>query len=567
MVCAARHRQLFHLKLVLATVAGLALSTLPAPHAQAATPAPSGNHENGSVHVRTSGAWTTVSSKHASGGTFTSLGAPGHADVSFRGTGIEWVARTNAAGGLIDVYVDGARKRTVDLYSAQTKYRQVAFRLTGLPDRAHTLRLVRTGKRNPSSIGRNLLLDAVRVLDSRAPATPTTVTRTVQRGGVRISWAAGTDRDLAQYRVYRQLSAGGQLTLVGEVRAPSASLLDVGLPSSTAYSYRVTAVDSSGNASAPTRPVTLTTPAPAPTTRNRYAACPAATVTVSDSARLAAALDEATAGAVIRMLPGSYRGQFRLAVQASAAAPVWVCGPRTAVIDGGAPTARGGIRVQSSSHVVLAGMTIRNSLKGVAVWDSRHVTVADTRVEDIGDEAIHLLDFTTDSTVVANSISNTGLVNPQYGEGVYLGTAENNWCAFSRCLPDRSDRNSVLHNTFSRITAEPIEAKVATTGGVISGNTINGLGMRPTSYALIYVKGNDYVVAGNRGTNSSIDGILVIQRQSGWGRDNVVFGNAFYGSIPGYAVHVASAGLGNIVGCGTVAPSSAIAATNTSCQP
>ena len=44
------------------------------------------------------------------------------------------------------------------------------------------------------------------------------------------------------------------------------------------------------------------------------------------------------------------------------------------------------------------------------------MTVADTRVEDIGDEAIHLKNQTVDSTVIGNSISRTGIVNAIYGE-------------------------------------------------------------------------------------------------------------------------------------------------------
>jgi hypothetical protein len=122
-------------------------------------------------------------------------------------------------------------------------------------------------------------------------------------------------------------------------------------------------------------------------------------------------------------------------------------------------------------------------------------------------------------------------------------------------------------NDITHTTAEPIEAKVATTGGVVSGNTINGTGMRPTSYALIYVKGNGYVVAHNTGSNSSIDGILVTQRNAGWGRNNLVFGNQFSGSIPGYGVRLDAADLGNIVGCGVTTGSNSIAATNKPCQP
>ena len=69
---------------------------------------------------------------------------------------------------------------------------------------------------------------------------------------------------------------------------------------------------------------------------------------------------------------------------------MWICGPRTAVIDNGDITTGYGFQINGATNVVLAGMTVRNAQKGVAVLNSKAITVADIRVENIGDEAIHL---------------------------------------------------------------------------------------------------------------------------------------------------------------------------------
>ena len=122
-------------------------------------------------------------------------------------------------------------------------------------------------------------------------------------------------------------------------------------------------------------------------------------------------------------------------------------------------------------------MTVRNAQKGISVNTSSFVTIADTRVENIGEEAIHLKNQTTDSTVVGNSIANTGLLTPKYGEGVYIGTSDSNWCAYTNCMPDASDRNSIIGNDITNTTAESIDAKNGTEDGTIAKNTLDGTGM------------------------------------------------------------------------------------------
>jgi hypothetical protein len=534
--------------------------------AQATVTVTAGVQLNRSAAVALHGPWTTKASTRSTGGTFSNLAAPGYAQLAFRGTGIKWTARTNASAGIADVYVDGVKRKSVDLYSALTSYQRVAYLTTGLRSTTHTIRIVRTGRKNGASLGRNITLDAFDVLDSLAPSAPTAPTVTAQSTGARIGWRASPQADVAGYRIYRG-NASGTLALIGTTTAPVTTFLDIGLGAATTYTYRILAADSSGNASAMSAPVAVATPAAQKSSQLRFANCPIPTVTVGNRTQLVTALAEAGAGTVIWMEPGSYSGQIIVSTKATASAPMWICGPRTAVIDGAGPAERGGIRIDSSAHVVVAGMTVRNSSKGIIVTNSTAVTVADTRVENMGDEAIHLLDFTTDSTVIGNSISSTGLEDPEFGEGIYIGTADTNWCLYSRCLEDRSDRNAIISNDISRTSSEPIEAKVATTGGIISNNTINGHGMRPSAYALIYVKGNNWVVSHNSGTDSSNDGILVIQRNPGWGMNNIVFDNHFSGSIPGYGVQVDSKDLGNIVGCDATTGSNSIAVISRPCQP
>ena len=64
-----------------------------------------------------------------------------------------------------------------------------------------------------------------------------------------------------------------------------------------------------------------------------------------------------------------------------------------------------------------------------------------------------------------NTISDTGLRRDKFGEGVYVGSAQSNWCKHSDCEPDESDRNVVEGNTIFDTGAESVDLKEGTTGG------------------------------------------------------------------------------------------------------
>lgn len=550
---------------VAALVTALAWSLIAPTGAEAAIVAPEGTYLNNSSALLMHGPWRASASTMALGGTFSTLNAAGSATLSFRSTGISWVTRTNAYSGIADVFVDGSRTKSVDLYSARTQYRRSVYAVTGLRLAPHTIRIVWTGRKNAHSQGRSIMIDGLVVLDRTPPGAPTGLTATVQRGGVRLDWQASPAPDVAAYRVYRQQGAAAAV-LVQSVAAGPTQIVDAGLADSTTYRYRLVAVDTSGNVS-PAAAATVTTAATPRYADRRYATCPTATVSVSNRTQLTAALGQASPGTVIALTPGRYFSQLDITARGTAAAPVWICGPRTAVLDGNRYSTGTGLRVDLSAHVVIAGLTVRNSQKGVAVMHSSDVTVADLRVENIGEEAIHLKNNTTDSTVIGNSIEHTGLLTPVYGEGVYIGTAKPNWCIYNGCAPDRSDRNTVVLNDISHTTAEQIEAKEAAVDGTIADNTLDGSGMvAASSDSLINIQSNGWVIRHNFGANAPLDGVQVWAGFAGYGEHNLVTGNQFRGSIPGFAVRLASRDLGNVVGCDTVAAARSQGISNKACQ-
>ena len=95
--------------------------------------------------------------------------------------------------------------------------------------------------------------------DTTAPSVPTGLNATAGDAQVALSWAPSTDNvAVAGYRVYR----GG--VLVASPANPTYT--DTGLTNGTAYSYKVAAVDGSGNVSAQSSAVSATPVAPPDTT-------------------------------------------------------------------------------------------------------------------------------------------------------------------------------------------------------------------------------------------------------------------------------------------------------------
>ncbi|HEX2062822.1 MAG TPA: hypothetical protein VHE80_00210, partial [Acidimicrobiales bacterium] len=115
-------------------------------------PPGAGTYEDDDPGVTYTGAWNTATSSYDSGGSMKhSLAVGAAAELRFSGTGVKWLARRQANAGISDVYVDGTKVASVDLYSPLTRFKQVVFEKTDLPPGEHTIRVVRTGTKTTLS--------------------------------------------------------------------------------------------------------------------------------------------------------------------------------------------------------------------------------------------------------------------------------------------------------------------------------------------------------------------------------------------------------------------------------
>ena len=85
--------------------------------------------------------------------------------------------------------------------------------------------------------------------DTTPPAAPHGLAATLQGGTVRLTWAAGTESDLAGYNVYRARSAAGPFSRINGSVQTGTGYDDTRPPASGPSWYQVTALDQSGNES------------------------------------------------------------------------------------------------------------------------------------------------------------------------------------------------------------------------------------------------------------------------------------------------------------------------------
>ncbi|GAB1824211.1 right-handed parallel beta-helix repeat-containing protein [Herbidospora sp. RD11066] len=278
-------------------------------------------------------------------------------------------------------------------------------------------------------------------------------------------------------------------------------------------------------------------------------ACPDATVTVTNADELTEALASAEPGTVIFMEPGEYQGHFVAATKGTKDQPIFVCGSRDAIIDGGGVKEGYAFHLNEVDYWRLIGFTVRHAQKGVMADKTNFSVVQDLDVNHIGDEGIHFRNFSSDNIAQYNLIWATGLRKDKYGEGVYFGTAESNWATFSGGQMDKSDRNIARGNVI-RATAEAIDIKEGTSDGKIIGNIFDGSMITGDGHndSWVDVKGNGYLIERNTGRGSPADGFQTHKIINGWGTGNTFRANVIdLGGSGGYGINDTAGG--NTISC------------------
>ncbi|MDB5799749.1 MAG: hypothetical protein JWL63_688 [Rhodocyclales bacterium] len=233
-----------------------------------------------------------------------------------------------------------------------------------------------------------------------------------------------------------------------------------------------------------------------------------AVINVTNAAELVSALAAVNPGETIQLAAGTYVGTFVANRTGTVSQPITLKGPSTAILQNDAATSKHyGLYMSAVNYWVVDGFTVTNSQKGIVTDQSNFNILKNLTVHDVQDEGVHFRQSSSDNIIQNSTIYNTGLVQPDFGEGVYLGSAKSNWASImgNANTPDPSHRNTVLNNTIGpNVSAEGIDVKEGTNSGLIKGNTFiaTGISGQNSGDSVIDMKGDNYTVDGNIVTNT-----------------------------------------------------------------
>nr|WP_269205023.1 right-handed parallel beta-helix repeat-containing protein [Motilibacter aurantiacus] len=275
------------------------------------------------------------------------------------------------------------------------------------------------------------------------------------------------------------------------------------------------------------------------------------------------AIAAARPGTVITLGDGAYLSRIVLSANGTKENPIVLRGSRGAILSSGGISSGVGLTI-TGDYWRVEGITMTHSQKGVLLDGSVGTVLDGIEVSDTGNEAVHFRKGSSDGVIRNSWIHHTGVSKQEYGEGVYIGSAVSNWPSLTAGQPDLSDRVLVENNVIEHTSAEGVDIKEGTTGGIVRGNTFVRSGVSGANFAdsWIDVKGSGYSIVGNSGSGADFlrDAIQVHATKypkkhpregyviEGSGNGNYFSGNRALDGIPDYTVNVV-AGSGNVVAC------------------
>jgi hypothetical protein len=298
---------------------------------------------------------------------------------------------------------------------------------------------------------------------------------------------------------------------------------------------------------------------------------------VGSVAEIRNALASATPGTVIQALDGEYEFKPRLVASASgtADAPITLNGSRRVVFRTKNASGDYGLSI-TGDYWRVSGITVAHATKGIVLDGSSGTVLDNVEVFDIGDEAVHFRACSSDGVLRNSFIHDTGRNSPQYGEGVYVGSANSNWSTYE-CTDhiegnpegDNTERVLIEDNVFEEVTAEGADLKEGTDSGTLRGNAFRRTGTSGQNSAdsAVDAKGNNWLIEANSVSETDApwdddgterpsefaDGFQAHSVYTGYGTGNTFRGNSVDGVIPGFGVGLYPAA-GNIVTCDNNAP-------------
>jgi hypothetical protein len=257
------------------------------------------------------------------------------------------------------------------------------------------------------------------------------------------------------------------------------------------------------------------------------------TVNANTVAGFTSALTNALPGDCIQLAPGTYTlaSNLTIANGGTAAAPIVIQGTgSSAVID-----VNQHFMYVDASYLQLRRLRIMN-FNTVGLW-FRGVTgdvIDSVEVDHTLQEALAFKSGSNHNVVMNSQFHDTGILSPQYGEGIYIGT-------YATPTSGVTD-NQILNNHFGpNVRAEGVDVKEGSDRTLIRGNVFDGTGsvyVVNQTQSLIQVAANAVTIDSNYMRFGNPHGVTFV-KGLGTMAGNVVTGNTMdLQNIHGYGMPI-----------------------------
>eukprot|EP00521_Asterionellopsis_glacialis_P015466 CAMPEP_0195305950 /NCGR_PEP_ID=MMETSP0707-20130614/36953_1 /TAXON_ID=33640 /ORGANISM="Asterionellopsis glacialis, Strain CCMP134" /LENGTH=791 /DNA_ID=CAMNT_0040370159 /DNA_START=175 /DNA_END=2550 /DNA_ORIENTATION=- len=138
-----------------------------------------------------------------------------------------------------------------------------------------------------------------------------------------------------------------------------------------------------------------------------------------------------------------------------------------------------------------------NAQKGIMLDHANNVEVLNCEVYNIGLEAIHVRDGSNNALIEDCFVHDTGVVKPQYGEGIYIGSDKKTWGDYDAFINGTIVRRCTIG---PNIGAEAFDIKEGTSETIIEYNIVDATNISGANYAdsFIDLKGTRTYVRYNK---------------------------------------------------------------------
>ncbi len=241
----------------------------------------------------------------------------------------------------------------------------------------------------------------------------------------------------------------------------------------------------------------------------------AARIDVYSGQELQRAIQVAVAGDEIVLQPGGYASEATLPLSGFSNAHYFGSANGTAqkpiilrsssatnrqILHGTTTSKKIGLYI-TGDYWIIKDIVVTNSAKGIVLDNANNSIIDNVVVHDVGEEAIHLRDNSSNNLVKNSRVYNTGLVSPGTGEAFYVGSHPGSSDGKGYVYGAACHNNVIGGNTIGPgIAAEHIDIKEGTQGTIFEFNTMNGVGISGQNSAdsFVDIKGRHAVIRNNK---------------------------------------------------------------------